>query len=697
MEQIFEGQIVDIHNERIFNGKIVVKEGVIQTIQETTDAPDNFILPGFVDAHVHIESSMVLPSNFAKTAVKHGTIATISDPHEIGNVLGVKGVEYMIENASKVNFKFYFGAPSCVPATSFESAGAEINLDDLDYLLKKEEVPYLAEMMNWPGVIYDDPTVLKKIALAQKHKKPVDGHAPGLRGEQAKKYIGAGMSTDHECFTFEEAKEKLEYGMKILIREGSAAKNFEALSPLIHTHFEKMMFCSDDKHPDELLLGHIDQLVKRAVAQGNDVFKVLKMACINPVTHYKVPVGQLKIGDPADFISVNNLTEFKVEQNVINGKIVFDGKESALPQPRIDPINNFNIEAIKTQDIRVLAKSKKVNAIEALDGQLITSTAVAPILVDKEGYAVSNIKEDVLKFVVVNRYEQNPPSIGFIKNFGLKSGAIASSVGHDCHNILAVGTDDAALVKAINKIIENKGGICATNEDAEALLPLPIAGIMSDQPVEQVGLEYKNLDAMAKSMGSNLSAPYMTLSFMALLVIPQLKLSDKGLFDGQKFEFAHLFVQEMEPTEIISDFYKQFAKLNGEGMAQYYKADSTFHDPIFGHLNGNEAASMWKMLIERSRGKLKIDFSTPTEKDGVVCCTWEATYPFSKTGRMVHNVIQAQFKIENGKIVDHKDSFDANLWMTMAFGWKGSLPILKNVILKKVKATSQDLLKKYNN
>ncbi|WP_299136560.1 adenine deaminase [uncultured Tenacibaculum sp.] len=537
-----QGNIVDIINRRIYKGEIECKNGKIVTIKEANHSIENYIIPGFVDAHIHIESSMLVPSEFAKIAVTHGTVATVSDPHEIANVLGIEGVNFMIENGKKVPLKFNFGAPSCVPATSFESAGAIIDSDDIKKMMKNPDIKYLAEMMNYPGVIYDDTEVLKKIAWAKHYNKPVDGHAPGLRGEDLTKYISAGIYTDHECFTYEEALEKLQKGMKIIIREGSAAKNFDALIDLLPDHFENMMFCSDDKHPDDLLVGHINHLCKRAVAKNIDVFKILQAACINPVKHYNLEVGLLTEGGDADFIVVNDLKEFNVLQNYINGELVAENGKSFIKPVEFEVLNNFNTDKKIISDFEFHSSSDKIRAIEALDGELITNEIEVNSLI-KEGNLVSNINNDVLKMTVVNRYQNSEPAIAFIKNFGLKEGAIASSVGHDSHNIIAVGVSDEAICKAVNLLIENKGGICAVSNTVEKVVPLPVAGIMSDKPANEIGKAYAELDTIAKQLGSKLRAPYMTLSFMALLVIPSLKLSDKGLFDGNTFKFTSLEVK----------------------------------------------------------------------------------------------------------------------------------------------------------
>jgi adenine deaminase len=536
------GHIIDIENSTIQKGEVIIKDGIIQSIFAKEKVDDQYLLPGFIDAHVHIESSMLIPSEFARLAVVHGTVATVSDPHEIGNVLGIEGVKYMIANGQEVPFKFYFGAPSCVPATSFETAGASIDVDGVEELLQMKEVRYLAEMMNWPGVLYDDPIVREKIKIAKKYNKVVDGHAPGLRGEQARLYAEAGITTDHECYTAEEALDKLTLGMKIIIREGSAAKNFEALISLLHEHADKMMFCSDDKHPDSLEEGHINILVKRALDKGIDLFKVLKAACINPINHYGLDVGKLRAGDPADFIIIDNLKNFQVKKTFIRGKLVAENGKTGIASVKSNPINHFKARLTAANDFALKATNNVIRVMKALDGQLVTNELLCePKLV--EGHVVADVKRDILKIAVVNRYTEAKPAVAFIQNFGLQKGAIASSVAHDSHNIIVVGTDDKSISHAVNLIIQARGGVAAVQETTEMILPLPVAGIMSPKDGYEIAKQYKLIDAMAKRMGSKLSAPFMTLSFMALLVIPALKLSDKGLFDGQRFNFVDVFLK----------------------------------------------------------------------------------------------------------------------------------------------------------
>jgi adenine deaminase len=569
------GNIVDLFSNKIFFGELVIEAGKISSIvpvQSSEKAGEPYILPGFVDSHVHIESSMLVPAEFANLAVVHGTVATVSDPHEIANVCGLAGVEYMIENGNSVPFKFNFGAPSCVPATVFETAGAALNAADVKALLQKDEIKYLSEVMNFPGVLSGDEEVMLKIAAAQELGKPVDGHAPGLRGEDARKYIqaplnlpegetsdpdskdgvygyqnGAVISTDHECFTREEALDKLKYGMKIIIREGSAAKNFEALAELIDEFPGMIMLCSDDKHPDSLVEGHINQLCARAVAKGLSVLNVLKAACITPVLHYKLDVGLLREGDAADFIVATDLKNFNVQQTFINGELVAENGKSLIASTASSVINQFQCDGKTVLEFEFHLNKfghadaeniEQVYVVEAMEGQLITNKIIVPITsfrVDND-IIQSNIEQDFLYMVVVNRYHNAPVAKCFVKNFGLKKGAIASSVAHDSHNIIAVGVDADSVCKAVNLIIRAKGGVSVVSESKEAILPLPVAGLMSTEDGYKVAQAYSNMDAAAKELGSKLAAPFMTLSFMGLLVIPHLKLSDLGLFDGDRFQ-----------------------------------------------------------------------------------------------------------------------------------------------------------------
>ncbi len=537
-----KGNYVDVVGRRIFKAEIEIQNQQIMGVQAIENVPDVYILPGIVDAHVHIESSMLTPQEFARVAVKHGTVATVSDPHEIANVMGVAGVDFMIEDASKTPFKFYFGAPSCVPATSFETSGFELNSSDVESLLKRDEVKYLSEMMNFPGVIYNDAEVKAKLSVAHRLGKPVDGHAPGLKGGDLEKYAKAGITTDHESTSAEEAIEKIKLGIKLQIREGSAAKNYEALIGVIKDYPEDVMLCTDDCHPDDLIEKHILNQVKRGVAKGYDLFNLLRAATFNPIKHYDLQVGMLQVGDAADFIVVDNLSDFNVLQTYIDGQLVYDNGNSLLETITGEAINNFNCNPVSVDDILLRSSGDTVKVMLAFDGDLYTGVEnVQPIT--KNGFIVSDVDNDILKIVLVNRYRPEKPVVGLIKNFNLKKGAIAGSIAHDSHNIIAVGVDDADIVSAINSVIESKGGIVAVDGNDITKLNLPIAGLMTNENAYDVAEKYKAINAKPKEWGSTLHAPFMTLSFMALLVIPELKIGDMGLFDGKKFELTSLFVK----------------------------------------------------------------------------------------------------------------------------------------------------------
>jgi len=519
-----EANYVDILNRQIFPAKVTIKDSYISSIEKIDTACKYYILPGFIDSHIHIESAMLPPTEFARLAVCHGTIATISDPHEIANVLGVSGVEFMLNNSKKTPFKFYFGAPSCVPATIFETNGATLGPREIENLLKNPKIKYLSEVMNFPGVIQKNSDILAKIELAKKFGKVIDGHAPGLYGEDLQSYINAGITTDHEAFSYQEGLEKIQRGMKIQIREGSAAKNFEELSPLIALHPNMLMFCSDDRHPDDLVQEHINGLVKRAIAKGYNLFDVLRIASLNPIEHYGLEVGLLRIGDPADFIIVEDLKDFHVQQTVIEGNIVTQNGSCTLDFIPSYPPNFFHTKVKDEIDFQC-DKNTQTEIIHAIDHELITKREPA------------NIKDnDILKIAVINRYKNVAPALAYVRGFGLKKGAIASSIAHDSHNIIAVGCSDKLITKAVNTIIESQGGISVVTEDIIEHLELPIAGLMSNKSGNEVAVHYAKLNHIVKTiLGSTLSAPFMTLSFMALLVIPELKLSDKGLFDSIHF------------------------------------------------------------------------------------------------------------------------------------------------------------------
>ncbi len=543
------GKIIDLHKRRIYPGTVTISAGIVQRIEETEESPDVYIMPGLADAHVHIESSMLVPSHFAVAAVRHGTVAVVADPHEIANVMGKDGVRFMLDNAGTVPVKMLFGAPSCVPATSSETAGAKISAEDIAELLRDERIGFLAEMMNFPGVIYDDAEVYRKLDAAKSAGVPIDGHAPGLSGEELKKYIGSGISTDHECTSLEEALEKISGGMKILIREGSAAKNLDSLAPLLIYYPDEVMLCTDDLHPETMAKGHINKIVARLIGLGYDIFNVVRAASVNTVTHYRINAGLLREGDPADFIVVDDPAKMNVMQTWIDGVLVFDGEKALFSPGEVKKINRFKCTRLLTDEIRVPNEGGKMRVIVAENGSLVTgSDEVSP---GEEPFVSTNTEEDILKIVVKERYNDRPPTVGFIRGFGLKRGAMASSVAHDSHNIIAVGTNDRDIVTAINLIVEAEGGMSAVSEDGSEILKLPIAGIMSDMPVTAMASRYERLSETVIGFGCHLDAPFMTLSFMALLVIPRLKLSDRGLFDGLTFSHVPLFIQKTYPGQKI--------------------------------------------------------------------------------------------------------------------------------------------------
>ncbi len=541
------GKIIDVHKRRIYPGTVTFSAGRIESIEETAEAPDLFIMPGLADAHVHIESSMLVPSHFAVAAVRHGTVVVVADPHEIANVLGKEGVRFMLDNSETVPVKMLFGAPSCVPATASESAGARIGADDVAELLQDKRVGFLAEMMNFPGVIYNDAEVYRKLDAAKNAGVPVDGHAPGLSGEELKKYIGAGISTDHECTSLEEALEKISGGMKILIREGSAAKNLDTLAPLLNYYPGEVMLCTDDLHPEMLAKGHINKIVARLIGMGYDLFNVIRAASVNTAEHYHINTGLLRDGDAADFIVVDDPAKMNVLQTWIDGQLVYDGDKALFSPGIVEKVNKFKCTRLLTDEIRVPNEGGKLRIIVAENGSLMTGSEETPA--GEEEFINPRLDDDILKIVVKERYNDRPPSVGFIKGFGLKKGAMASSVAHDSHNIVAVGTSDRDIVAAINLIIEAEGGMSAVSDEGADILKLPVAGIMSDMPVTAMAARYERLSETVKGFGSRLDAPYMTLSFMALLVIPRLKLSDRGLFDGLAFRHVPLFVQKTYPGQ----------------------------------------------------------------------------------------------------------------------------------------------------
>jgi adenine deaminase len=534
------GNIVDIHKREIYPGEIYFDGAIIREIRRVADSPAKFIIPGLIDAHIHIESSMVTPGAFATTAVRHGTTAVVSDPHEIANVLGVDGVTFMIDDAAKVPLKFFFGAPSCVPATSFETSGGTLDSDSVKNLLGRKEIKYLSEMMNFPGVVYSDAEVKSKLESARLLSKPIDGHAPGLSGEQLKIYAEAGISTDHECSSIAEAREKIALGMKILIREGSAARNLDSLKELFRERPEMLMLCSDDLHPEMLAERHINKIIAKLISEGYDKFDVLRSASLNPVLHYGLDCGLLREKDRADFVIVDNLETMNVSESWIDGQKVFSERKVCFEYSGSKALNNFRCSTVTDEQIAVRNTGTKYRVIEAIEGELITKEII--LNSGSTEYIKSDTANDILKIVVKDRYTDGPPAIGFIKGFGLKNGALASSVAHDSHNIIAVGSDDREIAAVINELVRLKGGLAVYGNGSISSIQLDIAGIMTTRSCEDIAAEYQELNKLASAMGCPMRAPFMTLAFMALLVIPDLKIGDKGLFDVKNFCPVSLFV-----------------------------------------------------------------------------------------------------------------------------------------------------------
>ena len=540
-----KGNIVNIESKQVYYGEILVVNGLVDKIDFLGEEKlgEVYVLPGFVDSHIHIESSMLVPSEFANVAVRTGVVATVSDPHEIANILGERGVDYMRENGQSVGFKFFFGVPSCVPAVPFDRSGAVLDSVKVDEMLRSGSYYFLSEMMNFPGVVNKDAEVMAKINSALSLGYRVDGHAPGLKGCELMKYASAGVTTDHECMTMEEAEDKVKCGMKIQIREGSAAKNFDSLIGIAKKYPDEVMLCSDDCHPDDLLDGYFVGLVRRSIRAGVSVFDAIRIAGYNAVKHYNIPVGLLRKGDAADFIIVDNFQDFNVIQTFINGELVYNNGAVLLPSVNVDVLNNFVANYLTQEDVKVCSSGNEVDVkvIGVVDGELYTKSEITTLNIDN-GVVNSDVDNDILKIVVLNRYQPAKPAVAFIKGFGLKKGAICSSVSHDSHNVVAVGADDASIVKVVNGVLDAKGGLAYADENTLSILELPVAGIMSNLSAEVVAKKYRDLLSVAESSGSNLKAPFMTLAFMSLVVIPELKLSDTGLFDVCQFKPTSLFV-----------------------------------------------------------------------------------------------------------------------------------------------------------
>lgn len=533
-KEIF-GRLVNVKERSIYNARLIINDrGVIESIVACDEAPEVFILPGFVDSHVHIESSMLIPERFSEAAIKHGTIAVVADPHEVANVAGVEGVKFMIENAKRSKLKVYFGAPSCVPASPIDECFTPFTSKEVACLLELPDVKLLAEMMNFPGVINGEESVSIILNEARRRGVPIDGHAPGLTGDALRKYVQAGITTDHECFTLAEAKEKIELGMKVLIREGSAAKNFDALHPIIGYKPQMAMFCTDDCHPDELIRGHINKHVKKALSLGYNIFDVLQVACVNPVEHYGLNLGLLQIGDPADFIIVDNLNDLNVLSTFINGEeIKYEQNQSiSLKEPAYVFPEKYDISKINI----TFTPRKQVKVIEAIDGELITLKS--SVVVKSNGVDLEN---DILKIAVISRYNGANVAAGLIKGFGIKRGAIAASIAHDSHHIIAIGVDDESLVEVIDFIIQNKGGVAYYDGNEIFGFELPFYGLMANVPASSAAFAYSQINEKVKSAGCTLKAPFMTMAFMSLSVIPHLKITPAGLFEVDTFSLTSLY------------------------------------------------------------------------------------------------------------------------------------------------------------
>jgi adenine deaminase len=534
--QIIRGNLLNFSTEEIYGAEIQIQNGKISCVKPVKEDFNNLILPGFIDAHIHIESSMLTPSRFAEAVVPHGTTSVISDPHEIANVMGLEGIEYMNRDASSVPLKVLMTVPSCVPATKFETSGAVISQFEVEKLLKKENMVALGEMMNFPGVIHEDPVVMAKLDAAKRIGKPIDGHSPLLSGYELCKYIAAGISTDHECSNLQEVLEKRRLGMKIMLREGSSARNLKDLAASGGD-----FIVSDDKHPGDLLKGHIDVMVRKAIEYGIDPFEAVKMVTINPAEHYNLGTGTIYPGKAADIIVVNNMKDMNVERVFIDGNLVAkEGKCLFIVKPLKLP-NTFSLKPKKPSDFNVKSSNPTeiVRVIDVVEDQIVTKESSA-ILDTVKGNLEADLDNDILKISVVERYGFGRISNAFIKGFGLKNGAIATSIAHDSHNILSVGTNSKDIAIAVNTVLRNNGGLVAVFNDDCYSLKLPLAGLMSIKPASEVSSDLNMLHRVVKNMGSKLQSPFMTLSFMALLVIPALKISDQGLFDVEKFDFVDL-------------------------------------------------------------------------------------------------------------------------------------------------------------
>jgi len=529
---------VDVERGEVYPGEVVFEAGRIKEVRRRRASYSRYLLPALVDAHIHIESSMLTPSRFAEVAVAHGTVAVVADPHEIANVLGVAGVEYMLRDASQVPLKFYFTAPSCVPAAPFESAGARLGAEEVAALLARDEVVALGEVMNFPGVVAGEPEVMAKLSAARRLGKPIDGHCPGLRGEALRRYVEAGISTEHECTSLEEAEEKAELGMKIMLREGSSARNLKALARFRGEAF----LVSDDLHASDLLRGHVNRLLRRAVEEGIDELEAVRMVSLYPARHYRLNVGLLRPGDPADVVVVSDLRSFSCEECYIEGKLVARRGRTLFEASPPEGENTVRASLKSPEDFRVRAKKArpKVRVMVLIPGEIVTREEV----VELPGREIEAVPErDILKLAVVERYGGERVGVALVKGFGMRRGAIAASIAHDSHNIIAVGAGDEELAEAVNQVIRMHGGIAVVaGGEVRASLALPIAGLMSPLSAGEVAAALERVNSAARELGCSLEAPVMALSFLALPVIPKLKLTPRGLFDAERFEFVELEV-----------------------------------------------------------------------------------------------------------------------------------------------------------
>lgn len=543
MSRPIEGNIVDVLTGEIFPGRIGHEGGVITSVERTPGPFRSFLVPGFIDCHVHIDSSLLCPSRFAEAAVPHGTTAVVTDPHEIANVLGVPGIAWMREDAACAPFRVFFTAPSCVPATPFETSGATLGPAEVEKLLAEDDVVALGEVMNYHGAIARDPDVMAKIRAARVSGKPIDGHGPLLAGNALREYLSLGISTDHECTGAAEAFEKHDLGMRILVRDGSAAKNLAALAPFARMH--EFLLVTDDILASDLLAGHLDTRLATAVSLGVEPLHALRAATIRPAEHYRLPLGAMAKGRKADAVRVADLSSFAVEEVYIGGTLVAAGGAAAFA-PRPVPMPGAIRIAPKGADDFALpasGRSAKVRVIRVIPDEIVTGSETADLRVE-HGRVVPDAGRDVLLISVVNRYREAPVASGFVSGFGLKTGAIASSVAHDSHNIIAVGTNPGDMAAAVGAIVRESGGLAACGGGSATVLPLPLAGLMSGDPPRDVHERLERLHAAACGMGCVLPRPFMTLSFLSLLVIPRLKIGDRGLFDADAFRFVEPVIGE---------------------------------------------------------------------------------------------------------------------------------------------------------